>query len=155
MNHDPVSRLSDQFVYCRERLHLSEHAAFNRIEAARACPTFPVLLERLAEGALTLTAIRLLRPVLTEANHCDVVEQARHMGKQQVLELIARLRPQPPVPSTVRKRPAPRAAAADPESALPIRSDAEGKPVATCAIPLRTTKPSVVAPSRPSTIGFK
>lgn len=53
------------FAYCRQRLHLSEHAALNRIEAARAGRAFPIIFDRLAEGALTLTAVRLLRPLPT------------------------------------------------------------------------------------------
>jgi hypothetical protein len=97
---------SSLFDYCRKRLHLSEHAVLNRIEVARASAVFPLILDRLAEGALTLTAVRLLRPVLTRENHENVLEQARHMGKREVEELIARLRPRPPVPSTVRKLPA-------------------------------------------------
>lgn len=106
------------FAYCRERLHLSEHAALNRIEAARAGRAFPIILDRLADGALTLTAVRLLRPLLTRDNHADLIEQAQHMGKQEVQELIARLRPQPPVPSTIRKLPAPRSVTVSSDGAL-------------------------------------
>ena len=40
-----------------------------RIEAARAARRFPVVLELLAAGALTLTAVRLLAPHLTTDNH--------------------------------------------------------------------------------------
>jgi hypothetical protein len=43
----------------------SEHAAYGRIEAARAARRFPVLLDLLAEGSLHLTAIGLLAPHLT------------------------------------------------------------------------------------------
>lgn len=39
------------FGYCREALRLSEHATFNRIEAARASRAFPAILDLLAEGA--------------------------------------------------------------------------------------------------------
>src|SRR5678816_3579557 len=35
------------FTYCTQVLHLSEHAAYNRIEAARAAGRFPLVLERL------------------------------------------------------------------------------------------------------------
>ena len=40
------------FAYCTQVLHLSEHAAYHRIQAARAARRFPVILERLAEGAV-------------------------------------------------------------------------------------------------------
>ena len=41
------------FAYCTGALGLSEDAAFSRIEAARACRRFPVILDLLAEGAVT------------------------------------------------------------------------------------------------------
>src|SRR5688500_10984568 len=47
---------SSLFTYCTQVLHLSEHAAYNRIETARAARRFPVILELVAEGALHLTA---------------------------------------------------------------------------------------------------
>src|SRR5215217_7495498 len=45
------------FSYCTQALRLSEDAACNRIEAAKACRRFPVLLDLLAEGSLTLTSV--------------------------------------------------------------------------------------------------
>ena len=46
------------FTYCRQLLHLSEHAAYHRIEAARAARRFPVILERLADGSVNLYKIQ-------------------------------------------------------------------------------------------------
>ena len=51
---------SSLFTYCTQVLHLSEHAAYLRIEAARAARRWPGILELLADGALHLTAIGLL-----------------------------------------------------------------------------------------------
>src|SRR5262245_42901304 len=45
---------SSLFTYCTQALHLSEHAAYGRIEAARAARRFPVILDLLVEGAVTL-----------------------------------------------------------------------------------------------------
>lgn len=53
---------SSLFTYCTDVLHLSEGAALNRIEVARASRRFPSLLKLLEEGALSLTSIRLLAP---------------------------------------------------------------------------------------------
>src|SRR5688500_15665994 len=50
------------FIYCRDALRLSEHEAYNRIEVARAVRRFPVILDRLVEGAVNLTGARLLAP---------------------------------------------------------------------------------------------
>ena len=48
------------FSYCTEVLRLAEHAAYNRIEAARASRKFPGILDRLAHGSLNLSTVRLL-----------------------------------------------------------------------------------------------
>jgi hypothetical protein len=99
---------SSLFTYCTQALHLAEGAAYNRIEAARAARRFPAVLTALDEGTVTLTTVRLLAPHLTPANHQDVLAQARHKGKREVEQLVAALRPLPPVPSTIRKLPEPR-----------------------------------------------
>ena len=95
------------FKYCTDVLHLSEHATYNRIETTRAVRQFPVLLEHLAAGWVTLFAVRLLAPHLTPENHRDVLALACHKSKREIEELIARLRPRPPVPDMIRKLPAP------------------------------------------------
>src|SRR5262245_45303463 len=60
---------SSLFAYCVGALHFSEGEAYNRIDAARAVRRFPKILERLADGSLHLTAVRLLAPHLTAENH--------------------------------------------------------------------------------------
>src|SRR5437016_14040362 len=77
------------FAYCTSVLHLSEHAAYHRIEAARAARQFPVILDRLADGAVTLTAIGLLRPHLNADNHLALLDAARHQSKREIERLIA------------------------------------------------------------------
>src|ERR687897_2657830 len=101
---------SSLFTFCTHRLHLSEHAAYLRIEAARSAQRFPVILDRLCDGSLHLTAVSLLAPHLTAANHVEVLDAARHKSKRDVELLVAQLRPQPDVPSVVRKLPAVRTA---------------------------------------------
>ena len=44
---------SSLFTFCTQVLHLAEHAAYNRIEAARAARRVPALLDAIEEGALT------------------------------------------------------------------------------------------------------
>jgi hypothetical protein len=96
---------SSLFTYCTQVLHLSEHAAYGRIEAARAARRFPILLEHLADGAVHLTTVSLLAPHLTAENHRDLLERARHQSKRAVEELVARLCPRPPAPDVIRKVP--------------------------------------------------
>jgi 5-methylcytosine-specific restriction endonuclease McrA len=91
------------FDYCTRALRLSEDAACNRIEAARAGTRFPVILEMLCLGTLTLTAVRKLKGFLTAENHEAVLRKAAHRSKEQLEALIAELAPRPDVPATVRK----------------------------------------------------
>ena len=109
------------FTYCRDVLHLSEHEAYNRIEAARAARRFPVILEMLTEGAVNLTTVRLLARHLTAENHRRVLESARGKRKAEIEEIVAGLWPQPEAPPLMRKlpalRPSPAAPAAPPPPA--------------------------------------
>jgi len=95
------------FSFCRDVLRLSEHAAYNRIEAARAVRRFPVILERLANGSVNLTTVRLLAPHLTAENHQAVLADAAGRSKREVEVLVARLSPRPDVPAVIRKLPMP------------------------------------------------
>jgi hypothetical protein len=97
---------SSLFTYCTQVLRLSEHAAYGRIEAARTARRFPAILEFLARGELTLTAVGLLAPHLTPTNYLDVVNSVRHKSKREVEHLVAQIRPRPDVVSSVRKLPA-------------------------------------------------
>jgi 5-methylcytosine-specific restriction endonuclease McrA len=99
---------SSMFTYCTQVLHLAEHAAYNRIEAARAARRFPVILTLLADGCVHLSAVRLMAPHLTQGNHVDVLRQATHKSKREVEQIVARLQPRPDVVTLVRKLPAPR-----------------------------------------------
>jgi hypothetical protein len=143
---------SSLFTYCTKVLHLSEHAAYGRIEAARAARRFPVILELLAEGAVTLTTIGLLAPHLTAENHAEVFASARHKSKREVEQLVARLHPRPDLPATVRKLPPPKsspgsirevaAASAVVGSPLPSTSEA--------TIPMPATRAAEMKPLAPA-----
>ena len=69
---------SSLFTYCTQVLHLSEGAAYNRIEAARAARRFPSVLTALEDGSLTLASARLLAPHFTLENHGQLMAAARH-----------------------------------------------------------------------------
>jgi hypothetical protein len=97
----------DLYLYCREVLGVSEDAAYNRACAGRAVRRFPIILGMLAEGSLTLTAVRLLRPLLTTENHLEILAEAKNRSRAEVEKIVARLRPQPDVPTSIRKLPAP------------------------------------------------
>jgi hypothetical protein len=145
------------FAYCTQVLHLSEHAAYHRIEAARAARRFPLVLERLRNRELTLTAVGLIAPHLTEANHLAVLDEARHQSKRSVEELVARLHPRPDVNASIRKAPERRAEepAMPPGSptspdASPLVFPAAAFPAAAAAADRPTRRPIVlpIAPAR-------
>jgi hypothetical protein len=146
---------SSLFTFCLRRLRLSEHAAYNRIEAARAARKFPVIVELLADGAVTLTTIRLLACHLTADNHQRVLAAAQHKSKREVEEQIAALQPLPPVPSSVRKLPERTAQVPQAAGTAAIVLEQARRPTPTGELaeparahPVRTTPP-VVAPLAP------
>ena len=109
------------FAYCTQALHLSEDAAFNRIRAARVAAKWPIVLDMIADGSITITAVRLLSDALTDTNHLELLRVARHKSKRDVEEIIAELRPQPAVSPSIRKVVTPAAA--------PVGSLAVGAPL--------------------------
>jgi hypothetical protein len=134
---------SSLFTYCVQVLHLSEHAAYLRIEVARLARRLPPILERLSDGSLHLTAVSLLGPHLTAANHVELFNAATHKSKREVEQLIARLRPQPDVPSVVRKLP---------RIAAPLTLQAPRDVEATTHAVLSPPAITFLAPTRPPEI---
>ena len=136
---------SSLFTYCTQILRLSEHAAYGRIEAARAARRFPVVLELLADGAITLTGVGLLAPHLTPENHRELLNSARHKSKREVEYLVACLRPQPAVPSIVRKLPTPKPPETLSVDRGPTQSDAPAPP----SVAPPPNRPAVLGPLAP------
>jgi hypothetical protein len=93
------------FGYCIGALRLAEHAAYNRIEAARASRRFPSILDFLADGSLNVSTVRLIAPHLQPETFDAVVAQAKGKSKREVEVLVARLAPRPDVAASVRKLP--------------------------------------------------
>jgi hypothetical protein len=140
-------------TYCTQVLHLSEHAAYGRIEAARAARRFPLILELLLTGALTLTAVGLLARHLTLENHVSVLQEARHKSKREVEHIVARLQPQADAPAIVRKLPTRPAALTEASltscvAALRESPEAESLQQPTRAI-ATAPRPSVIRPLAP------
>jgi hypothetical protein len=133
------------FVYCRDALGLSEGEAYNRIEVARAARRFPVIFDMLATGAVHLTTVRRLAPHLTPDNHREVLESARGKRKTEVEEIVAKLSPQPDVPTSIRRLPVhrpepPRPALSPPAAPLPVGS------------PLAVAQPAPPSPVPPAAV---
>ena len=149
---------SSLFTYCTQVLHLSEHAAYGRIEAARAARRFPGILELLAEGAITLTAVGLLAAHLTDANHMEVLNAARHKTKREVERLVAQIHPRPDVPSSIRRLPAPKPLAVSSARGVDVQASIGAEPISlrgdehherTPPVPLPSKTLAAVAPLAP------
>jgi hypothetical protein len=140
---------SSLFTYCTQVLHLSEHAAYARIEAARAARRFPLVLDRLVSGELTLTAVGLLRQHLTTENHREILDAARHKSKREIELLVAGLSPKPAVPNSIRRLPSATANTSTPlrETLSPMAPSPVSERVPPAALP-RTTK-AVAQPLAP------
>ncbi len=123
------------------------------IEAARAARRFPVILELLTDGSMTLTTVCLLASHLTAGNYREALEQARHKSKREIEQLIAAMCPRPAVPSVIRKLPDPTApTSTELEPSAAVRPSA-GVPVGDVTphhvpVPLRPT-PAILTPLAP------
>jgi hypothetical protein len=113
------------FGYCTEVLRLSEDATCNRIVAARTCRRFPVILDLLASGKMTLTSVRVLSGTLTPENHEAVLARAIDRSRREIEALVAELAPRPDVPSSVRKIPS----AMSTSAAAPVSAPSPATPV--------------------------
>jgi hypothetical protein len=133
---------SSLFTYCTRVLHLSENAAYRRVEAARVVRSYPIVLDLLSEGSISLTTIRLLAPELTPANHRRLLEASRHKPTRQVEKVVARLRPLPDVPSTIRQLPTRTASLVFP---APPEAEAPDDPASASEAPILEIRP----PARP------
>jgi hypothetical protein len=133
-------------VYCRDALGLSEGETYNRIEVARAARRFPVILDLLAAATVTLTAVRLLAPHLTPANHREVLDSAHGKKKTEIGEILARLAPRSDVRPSVRKLPALRMEVLPPAEAPVPPGVSATDPLATVPPPMGLATETLAVP---------
>lgn len=134
------------FSYCVHHLHLSERAAYGRIEAARLVRRFPIVLDLIAGNRVSLTAVARLARHLTESNHRTVLEEAAHKTVSQVDAIVARLSPRPDAVAMVRRILPPRVA---PSDQLPATGGSS--PVAPESTPVSPVPASPLTPPPPLT----
>ena len=133
---------SSMFAYCVRHLHMSEGAAYSRIEAVRAARRFPVIYELLADGDISLSTIGLIGRHLTDRNYEALLQECRHKSKREVEVIVARLSPRPDSPTIVRRVLAPRVDAAT------VAHDVSGAPTAADPVVPPPPRP-VIAPLAP------
>ena len=89
------------FEFCVGELHLSEDAAYKRIQAARAARRCPQVLVALARGRVHLTGVIRLRPYLTTENATELLDAATHKSTAEILKLLAERFPSSDLPAGV------------------------------------------------------
>ena len=139
---------SCMFRYCTEILHFSEATAFRRIRAARAARTYPLLLERIREGAIHLSGANLLAPALTPENHVELLDLARHKSRRTIEMILANRAPKPDVPAHVRKLPEPRRA-----RSVPIPNETASPPCTTLSREAAASTPVPASSPGPKPLG--
>jgi 5-methylcytosine-specific restriction endonuclease McrA len=97
------------FAYAKDALHLADGAAYKRITVARASRRYPVVLDMLRDGRLSLSTACLVAVKLTPDTADALLSEATGKTKREVESILARRHPQPPVESTLRKLPDARA----------------------------------------------
>jgi len=133
------------FSYCTHVLRLSEDAACNRIDVAKACRRFPVILDLLARGEVSVTSVRLLRPHLTPENHEAFLARASGRSRREIEALVAELAPRPDAPPLVRKIPTSSAVVFSPTTPQPSAEAAS----ADCSGPAPWSPPPPLVTRRP------
>jgi len=101
-------------AYCMGELRLSEDSALKRIRAARAAREFPAIFDAVADGRLSLTAVVLLKPHMTQETAVELIAAAESKSKAEIESLVARVK-QPELRSSVVPKPPSAMAPAGPE----------------------------------------
>ncbi len=141
---------SSTFVYCQQRLHMSESMAGKHIRVARLAREFPVVLELLQAGDTHLSNLVLIATHLTEANHRELLAAVKHKSKRQVELLLAQWFPRPDVPARIRKLPTPRASSTQaPKTAVPTEARTTTHAADSFALTAPAPKPGKVEPLAP------
>ena len=138
------------FGYCTGALRLSEDAACSRIAAVHACRRFPQILDLLAAGTLTLTAVRRVGAHLTAENCEAVLVRASNKPRSEIDALVAELAPQPDVAPSVRKLPV-RAPVLVETPPLLAPLSAAGSTSSTAPLGAADIPPAIAADAAPST----
>ncbi len=155
---------SSMFAFCVGELGFSEDAAYSRIHLARAARRLPVILEVVRSGQVHLTGLRLLAPHLTTDNQSKVLAEAAGKSKREIEELVARVSPQPSVPTVVRKLPDCPTQEAQASAAFSFGAMPVGPPESSAAFalapprapaPRRDERRAVIAPLAEETFKFQ
>src|SRR5688572_15925982 len=144
---------SSTFAFCTQHLKLAKASAYRRTTAARLVTRYAEVAAMLADGRLSLRTLALLRDVLDDGNHAEVLLRAAGRNEDEVERLVAALRPQPAPADLFRRLPAPRApthagSTAEPGDFPNSMPTSPGDPLLAPALPgLASAGPPAAAPA--------
>jgi 5-methylcytosine-specific restriction endonuclease McrA len=133
---------SSMFMMCTKHFGMSEAIAAKRIRAGRAACRFPIILAMIRRGELHLSGVHQLAGHLTEKNHEEVLQRAKHRSMREIEALIAEISPQPDRESILREL------ASEPADAMAGESDVAGRAVESGPIPANSLR-SLTVPLSP------
>lgn len=81
---------SSLHAFCVGRFKFTDDEAYRRIGAARAARRFPVIFDMVADSRLSLSAVCMLSPHLTEDTAHDLLAAAADKTKNEIAEMLAR-----------------------------------------------------------------
>ena len=81
---------SSLFTYCTRGLGYSEGAAARRVHAARKLRAAPELYELIRTGAISLSALAEVSPVMTEENTAEVLSLVQGASKREAEKIAVR-----------------------------------------------------------------
>jgi hypothetical protein len=125
---------SSMFMMCTKHFGMSEAIAAKRIRAGRAACRFPLIVAMIRRGELHLSGVHQLAGHLTEKNHEEVLQRAKHRSMREIEVLIAEISPQPDRESVLREL------AVEPGDGINPRQDVVGGAVESGPIPANSVR---------------
>src|SRR6476659_6073507 len=84
---------SSLFQFLRDRYRFSKGSAYRKSTAARLLARYPIIGPLLEQGELSLVTVCLLKNVLTDENHAELLARAQGKTEEQVEVMVATLSP--------------------------------------------------------------
>lgn len=131
------------FAYCVKSLGYDENTAYRLITAGRVIKHYPGACQLVASGDLTLTAILVLSPVLTDENSERLLSEVKGKSRRELETIVAGISPQPARPDFVQPyQVAPEAwMKAAGASAECVVVEPRGEDSASAALPVQSNEP--------------
>lgn len=93
------------YDYCSRELGFEEFDAYRRIRGARVASQYPVALDLVEDGKLSLTSLVVLHPILTPDNYKDWFQKSEGKTRKQLESMVAARFPEQAKPDFIRRLP--------------------------------------------------